>query len=85
MEQLLHILAIVFLGASLVLRFRARSHRTEFGQSVKAYNVKYWFMPWITVDYFTKQGHRIFSTSTALIMLGVASYLIVEMGMVTSL
>ncbi|MDF1545473.1 MAG: hypothetical protein P1R58_10260 [bacterium] len=84
MELVFQIASLVFLGTGLILRVQCRKYRTEFGQSIQWYNVKYWLMPWATVDLLTKQGHRLFSTSTALIMLGLVSILAAQLGVFTT-
>jgi hypothetical protein len=67
-----NIVAFLLLLIGLILRVVVLRYRTEWGRTVKWYEVKYWFMPWKAVDYLTPTGMKMFTTSTACIFIGIA-------------
>ncbi len=76
MEIVVLSLSVIALISGLYLRFTSLKHRTEFGRSVRWYHVRYWFAPWATAAILNERGLKLHATSTALIMTGVALYLI---------
>jgi hypothetical protein len=71
-----YIAAVVTLYVGITRWFVMRKYRTEWGKTIRWYQVQYWFMPWKTVDYLTPKGMKIFTTSSACIFAGIAFVII---------
>ncbi len=67
-----NIMAFLLLLIGLILRVAMLRYRTEWGRTVKWYQVQYWFIPWRTVDYLTPTAMKLFTTSTACIFVAIA-------------